>query len=195
MNIQLGWIPVERTVSLDGDVEATDAITIDVRLLPILDPATLGELLREELAAAGWTRREDGALDRTFGRATATLPPGDATITLAIEAGTQVNVQATESGAAPEDDVAAQDAIGTRAQRTAERKLAAASRAARGVLERKNAAELLEVEPALRKDVDDAIRAATKRALERRAASLGDVESVAERTTEDGYELTIAVRT
>src|SRR5262249_5381248 len=125
-SLQLGWIPVRRTVNLDSDVDATDSIEVDVRLLPILDAKTLEQLLRDELEKRGWTKNEDGSLTKQFGEATATLPAGSMTITLGIRGQTTASASASADGAAPESDVAAQDAIEERARKTARKKLAAA---------------------------------------------------------------------
>lgn len=195
MNLELGWIPVRKSVKLGTDVAADDAIEIDVRLLPIIDETALGELLREELVRRGWSRGEDGSLTKRFGEATATLPAGSGTITLAIEGATSVSVDATEEGRGPEGDAAVEQAVQDRAQKTAERRLDVAAQNARRSLEQRNASELLAAEPDLRKDVNDAVNATTKRALERRAAALGTIESVKENNEGDGYELTITVRT
>lgn len=195
MSLQLGWIPVRRTVSADADVESHDSIEVAVRLLPILDEASLGEILRAGLEERGWQRQPDGTLTKQFGEATATLPADGSVITLAIKAETSVTVSATEDGAAPEDDKKAQDAIEERARDAAARKLDSAERSARRELERKNADELLRVEQDLRKEVAELVNQTTKKALERRATSLGQIDSIEERRGEEGYELTITVKT
>lgn len=196
MSLQLGWIPVRRTVNLDSDVNENDAIEVDIRMLPILDPKTLEHLVKQELEQRGWTRNDEGALTKQFGEATATLPPDSTTITLGVRAETSVSVSATEDGAAPESDQEAQDAIEDKAREVAQRKLDVVRDRARRALQRKNAEALLAVEADLRKDVDDSVNAVTKKALERRAATLGEIESVQERRdAEGGYELTITVKT
>jgi hypothetical protein len=196
MSLQLGWIPVRRTVNLDSDVNENDSIEVDIRLLPILDQKTLEHLVKEELEKRGWTKNEDGSLTKQFGEATAHLPADGTTITLGVQAETSVSVTATEDGAAPESDQKAQDAIEEKARKVAERKLDAAQDRARRALQRKNAEALLAVEADLRRDVDDSVNAVTKKALERRAATLGEIESVQERRdAEGGYELTITVKT
>lgn len=187
---------MRRTVNLDDEVSADDCIEIDIRLLPILDQKALEHLVREELEQRGWSKKEDGSLTKQFGEAIATLPAEGMTITLGIASETEVSVSATETGAAPDSDKAAQDAIEDQARAAAERKLVAAKDRAKRVMERRNADILISVEADLRKDVDDSINSVTKKALERRAASLGEIESVAEgRDADGGYELTITVKT
>lgn len=194
--LEIGWIPVRRTVSRDEDVHAEDHVEVQARLLPILPEADQGAILREELERRGWFRRDDGTLAKTFGEAEATLAPGSDTIRLVTRRSTAVSASATESGTVREEDVAAQDEIGERAARAAEARVAVAADAARRQLEQRNIDVLLRVQGELQAEVGEVVNVTTRRSLEQRAAQLGSVESVREgRDAEGGYELKIVVRT
>jgi len=199
MNLQLGWIPVRRSVSKDADVKTEDSIDIAVRLLPILDEGILDTMLREHLEkGAGWERKEDGTLTKQFGEVTATLPAGSSTITLAIEAETSVSATVTQEGLAPDEAAAEADAIAARAERLAKKKIDAVADAARRELEQRNVEALIAAEAEVQQEVREATNRTTKRALERRAAQLGDIESMEERGAPggaEGYEVTITVKT
>jgi FtsH ternary system-associated peptide len=193
MNLQLGWISVRKTVTVGDDVTSGDHIEIAVQLLPLLDPASLAELVRQSLEQQGWSRQPDGSMTKAFGETTATLAPDATNVRLAIETSTSVEAEATATKAAPKEE--AEAAAEAEARAKAEAKLEGARDAARGKLVRKNAEKILEAEPALRRDIDQAVNAATKAALKRRAASLGEIENIQETTDEDGrFGLTITVR-
>jgi FtsH ternary system-associated peptide len=194
--LEIGWIPVRRTVSKDDDVHASDHVEVHVKLLPILEHGVQADILRQELEKRGWTRNADGSLTKVFGEAIATLPAGGSTITLEVSEQTRVSATATVDGRAKEEDIEAQDAIGRRAAEAAAKKLAQEAEAAKAELIAKNIRKLERVQEDLQQEVNEVVNATTKRSLEQRAAELGTIESVNEtRSAEGGYELTITVRT
>lgn len=194
--LEAGWIPVRRTVDLDDTVKVGDHIEIAVRLLPILDEGTLDGMVRDALERRGWTRQPDGAMTRQLGEVTTTLPPGSATIRLSVERSTEIQASATESGTAKEEDTAAQDEIEAKARRKAEAQLDKARRAAAWRQTQENNEALERAAEELRGELDALVNEVTRAALERRAASLGQIESVNERRDGDGrYEVSIVVKT
>jgi hypothetical protein len=195
-SLEIGWIPVRRTVKRDEDVHAGDHVEVAVRLLPILDQPVLDEILRRELEAHGWTREADGAMTKSFGDTVATLAAGSDVVRIEVAASRTVTASATEDGRAKQEDIAAQEAIGDRAAARADARLADAREQARAALVRENIATLEAVHEQVQRELGEVTTAATKRALETRATQLGAIESSSERrTAEGGYELTIVVKT
>lgn len=194
--LEIGWIPVRRTVERGDQVHHSDHLDVHVRLLPILEDKDQDAILRDELVDRGWTRQPDGSLTKPFGDAVATLAAGSSTIRVEVEASRAIKASATAAGRVREEDRAAQDAIATQAADEAARKLEVEREVARARLVRDNVDRLTRVHEQVEREVAEVVTATTKRALERRAAELGSVESVREgRDPEGGYELTITVRT
>jgi hypothetical protein len=195
--LEVGWIPVRHTVRKDDEVSEADHVDVHVRLLPILEEDAQDELLRDELAKRGWTRQPDGSMTKPFGDAIATLQRGGRTIRLAAEGSQDVAVEATAHGnIEDESDSVRRTAIEERASKEAARKLEDAKAAARARLVRDNIDKLTRQHEKLEQEVTEVVTATTKRALERRAAELGAIESVREgRDAAGGYELTIVVKT
>lgn len=166
--------PVWKDVS--AKVASEDAICMDVGVLEILPEAEMVALLRAELERAGWSKGQDGSLSRSFGEVTAELAPDGRTLTARATAAREVTARGTT-------EAEARNRLG-RAEETAEKELGKA------VAERLDRAE---------GDVRAAVQAALQRvyveALQRKAASLGEVESMQETRGADGeLELTIKVR-
>jgi DNA anti-recombination protein RmuC len=92
-------------------------------------------------------------------------------------------------------DEGARAAVNERAAADVARRLSDAADRARQEIEAATAPRLLEVWRELRAELDEAVNATTRRALEQRASELGSIESIAEGHGDNGYELTITVRT
>jgi hypothetical protein len=157
-------------------VEQSDALALDVGMLSILSEGEMTELLRERLVEDGWSREGDGSLRRSFGDVSVELAPDGRTVTARASAGKDVTVKATS-------EVEANDKL-ARAAKSAERELT------RAAAERLGAAEA---------DIRAALQAALQKvyveALQRKAAAMGQIESVHEGRGDDGeLELTIKVR-
>jgi len=194
--LEIGWIPVRKTVARDDEVHASDHIEIQLRVLPILEQEEQHAIVRDELEQRGWVRQPDGSLTKTFGDALATLPPNSSRIRLEVELEQAVTASATASGTAREEDLAAQDKIAEQAAAAAEKKLERARQDARAALEQKNIDRLLRVQGELEAEVAQVVKATTKRALQQRASQLGSIDSMIEGKAADGsYELTITVKT
>jgi hypothetical protein len=157
-------------------VEQSDALALDVGMLSILSEGEMTEMLRERLVEDGWSREGDGSLRRSFGDVSVELAPDGRTVTARASAGKDVTVKATS-------EVEANDKL-ARAAKSAERELT------RAAAERLGAAEA---------DIRAALQAALQKvyveALQRKAAAMGQIESVHEGRGDDGeLELTIKVR-
>ena len=194
-SLEIGWIPVRKTVDKEDDVHSSDHVDIAVRLLPILEKVHQDKMLREELEQRGWVEQPDGSLTKTFGDVIARLPADGDAVRIEVVAQRKITAKATAEGRAKEEDKAAQDAIGKRAEAAAQTKLDAAKEQAREELVRENIDRLERVQENVRREVADAVTATTKRALQARAAQIGAIQSVRENTGEHGYELEIVVKT
>jgi hypothetical protein len=186
---------VQVTVQHETDVEVTDHADLEIRVLPILPPHQTHTIVREELVARGWQEQPDGSLTKQVGEATATLPAGSSTIRIELSGERSVSASASTNQTITAGDEQARAAVQARVEADAARRLEAAADRARQELEQAGAPVLLEVWRQLREELDEAVNATTRRALEQRATELGSIESIAEAHGDDGYELTITVRT
>lgn len=194
MNLELGLEAlrrVYRSSRAEQGVEVIDEVHLDVAVLPVLSDAAMREIVREVLRGDGWTQRDDGSLEKSFGDAVATLSPDASGVTLRVR--TATTVSATGSAAVEKD-------TGERAaQREAERRAAEALKAVadkeRERLSAENMKALTREEPTLRAEVQRALNRTYRRALEERARQMGEVESINERGDEGGsYEVTVVVK-
>jgi regulator of protease activity HflC (stomatin/prohibitin superfamily) len=157
-------------------VASSDAMAMDVGLLEILPEAAMAGLLRERLAEDGWSKGQDGVMRRSFGAVEAELSADGRTITARSTVTRDVKVRATSEAQAAD-------------------LLARASRSAEGQLSREAAEQLGAAEADIRAALQGALQKVYVEALQRKAASLGQVESVHEGRGADGeLELTIKVR-
>jgi hypothetical protein len=157
-------------------VESSDAISMDVGMLEILPEAAMVELLRARLAEDGWSKGQDGAMSRQFGGVAVTLAPDGRTVTARATAAREVKVRVQGDA----------DASGqlARASTRAERELAQAVTQLLGA-----------AEADIRAGLQAALQKVYVEALQRKAASMGQIESVHEGRGEGGeLELTIKVR-
>jgi len=194
-SLEIGWIPVRRTVDRKEDVHASDHIDIAIRLLPILDKQAQDQLLAEELEQRGWTRQPDGSLTKTVGDVVATLSPGGDAIRLEVSAGRTIEASATAEGRAKEEDIEAQDAIGARAAREAQIKLDEERAEAEATMIRDNIGRLERAHEQVQAEIAEVVTAVTKRSLRQRASEIGAIQSERETRGEDGLEIQIVVRT
>jgi hypothetical protein len=157
-------------------VESSDAISMDVGMLEILPEAAMVELLRQRLAEDGWSKGQDGAMSRDFGEVAVTLAPDGRTVTARATGARDVKVRVQGDA----------DATG---------KLAQASQRAERELARAVTQVLGAAEADIRAGLQAALQKVYVEALQRKAASMGQIESVHEGRGADGeIELTIKVR-
>ncbi len=194
-SLEIGWIPVRRTVNRKDDVHASDHVDIAIRLLPILEKEAQDHILVEELEQRGWTRQPDGSLTRTLGDVVATLPKGGNAIRIEISAERTVTASATVEGRAPEDDKARQDAIGNQAANKADRQLADKKAEAEAQMIRDNIRRLEQAHEELQAEIAEVATIVTRRSLRERAAQIGAIQSENETHGENGLEVQIVVRT
>jgi hypothetical protein len=165
------WETASRTV------RASDKLEIPVSLLEIMPAGEMLDLLRGELEADGWKRQRDGAMTIEVSEgATARLSPDGKTITLTL-AGEKM-VQGGGRSA---------EAAGAKAEEAA----VGASKA----LEEKIGKALARLEPGVRERLQGAVQRTYVQALRRKAATLGEIESITTGTDADGTEeIVIKVR-
>jgi hypothetical protein len=157
-------------------VESADAICMDVAVLEILPEAEMLALLRGRLEQDGWSKGQDGTLSKKFGEVTATLAAD----------GRTVEVKATAARTLTARSQTEQEAN----QKIEQQKGGAEKALARLIGERLGAAE-----GDIRGSVQAALQKVYVEALQRKAASLGEIESMQESRGADGeLELTIKVR-
>ena len=194
-SLEIGWIPVRRTVDRDQDLESADHVDVHIRLLPILEKKDQDAILEDELIQRGWVRQPDGSLTKTFGDVEARLEPGGTSVRIAVAAERSIKASATVEGRAKEEDKEAQDAIGARAAREAEIKLADKRREAEAEMIAENIGRLEKAREILEPEIAEVVTATTRRAIRERASQLGSIQSETERRGEHGLEVTIVVRT
>lgn len=169
------WRPVTYH-DVSRQVETTDAIEMDVGMLEILPEGAMTALLREELAASGWSKGQDGEMSRKFGEVAVTLAPDGRTVTVRAAASKQVKTRATS-------------------QEQANSRLDAAGKQAERDLAQEVARRLGAHEGEIRGELQAALQKVYVEALRQKAASMGQIESVHEGRGADGeLELTIKVR-
>lgn len=172
------WRPVPTVRDATTQVERSDAFDMDVGMLEILPEAEMVALLRQRLAEDGWSEGQDGSgsMQRRFGAVTVTLSPDGRTLTAKATANREVKVRGASEA----------DAAG---------KLAQASQRAERELAQEATRQLGAVEAEIRAGLQAALQKVYVEALQRKAAAMGEVESVHEGRGADGeLELTIKVR-
>ncbi|MEZ4466645.1 MAG: hypothetical protein R3F60_22660 [bacterium] len=174
---RIRWREAVTRVTERGTVAASDRLELGVELLPILPEAEMVALLREALCDDGWSPSADGGLVRQLpGGAEARLAADGRSVQLRIE-GTRA-VQATA-----DTQVEAQQAL-------SRNEVAARERLAAELAQRLDRAEA-----DLQGSLADHVQRIYVRALKEKAARLGEVTSIDERTDEaGGLELTIKVK-
>ncbi len=157
-------------------VESSDAIAMDVGMLDILPEGDMVAILREQLAAAGWQRCEDGAMRTTVGG---------------------VEVELDAEGRKVRASSSAQRKVAVRSQQEGElrEQLGRASEGAERELSREVARQIISAEAEIRERIQGALQKVYIEALQRKAASMGEIESIISGVGEDGeLEMTIKVK-
>jgi hypothetical protein len=160
------------------NVAASDELCIQVSLLPILGADRMRELVREALGAEGWTTTDDGGLGKA-------VAPG-LTATLSAD-GTSVTVSMT-----------AQRAVSGSAANAAEAERAAQHNAALATDEVRRVATmaLAKAEGDVRASLDATIQRVYVAALEEKARSMGQLQSMERSESADGtVEIVLKIRT
>lgn len=164
------WLNSSRTVT------AHNSLRLRLEILAILPEGDMHELLREELLRDGWVEQEDGSLELVLEGLSARLPKGAKEITLSAESRARVDARGLSEG-------------------EVSKALDTASERAQTQLQDDVGLRLTKAEPTLRVRVDAVVQRLYLRALQRKAASLGEIESVREEKGQDGeYEVVIKVK-
>lgn len=164
------WVKASRTVT------AGDRMKMDVDLLDVLPQDEMRALLRAELAADAWQKQADGSFTIVIDGCEVTLAADGASLELAVENAKDVTATATSQ----------QDAV---------QQAAAVAERAREGLAKEAADRLARVEPRVRERFGKSLQRAYVEGLKKKAATLGDVESVRETRNADGeLELVIKVK-
>ena len=154
-------------------------------LLEILEPAEMERLTREELVAQGWTRDDEGDLSRELDGVRCEVPAE----ALEVRVSLTDEVRVSQTVIADSDDSAE-----VRQQRVEAGELRR-DRSLRALEEERRRAmvsQLVELESLVNRELDHALHRAHARALEVKAAQLGEVQSVARAEGEDG-ELEVVI--
>lgn len=162
--------------TVTGAVTSGDTMHIKLSVLGVLSSDEMCGLLRDELARDGWTEAPDGTMTLEVGDATARVPPDGSEIAVTLTRTTQV-----QSGGV--------------SRQAAEEALAGAKARTEEALRAESAKRLMKLEPDLRQRVNEALQRVYLEALRKKAASMGEIESVVEGLDADGaMEVTIKVR-
>ena len=160
-----------------GTVTASDELCVDLDVLPILSEGEMRALIKDSLKEKGWREGKDGEMTKVLGDgATAVLDKDGKTVTVRLETTREVQ----GSGQTDQEAKASLDARSKEAEKEAKQKATQ---------------QLARAEPALRGELDDAVQKVYIEALKKKAAQMGQVESLQETKGTDGsMEITIKVR-
>lgn len=174
---RIRW-PVTRPVtqSVTWDVEAGDQLEVALDVMELLPAQEMQALLTEVLGEAGWTESPDGESHKDWGQVRATVRPRERKVTIASSATTRV------TGTGQTQEQAEQAARAHLAKRQKK-------------LDDKTTQEVLAKEGTVRAELQSALQKVYERALEKKAASMGEIESIARSENEQGeMEMVIKVR-
>ena len=160
------------------NVSASDELCIEVSLLPVLGEERMRDLVREALASEGWAACNDGGLEKTVAPGlVATLSADGKTVTVSMTQEREV------TGAAVNATQAEQ-----LAQQNAER--------AKDSIRRAATTALAKAEGDVRAALDATIQRVYVKALEEKARSMGQLESMEQTVGADGtVEIVLKIRT
>lgn len=165
--------------SVTQDLSASDEVCADLEILEVLPADQMADLVAKELKDRGYEER-DGKLVKSHGEVTVTVDPKSGEVSVRSERGEQVKMESEKEGWGY-DDVGPQS-------RSIRKQL---SEQAKSELERRTerhqeklqseATEKLEGAMAeVRKELNDAVNAATREALKQKAAQLGQIKEMTE---------------
>lgn len=157
-------------------VRGADHLELDLEVMNILPASSMQALLADALAEDGWTERSPGQWVKAIRDVQATVDVAQGIVKL------RSAQEAVVQGAGRTTGEAAQTAD----QRAADKQKDVDDQAAK---------KLFEAEPSVREALQVALQKVYERALEQKAASMGQVESIDRRENEEGQlELVIKVK-
>lgn len=160
-----------------GTVTASDELCVDLDVLPILSQEEMRGLIKQSLQEKGWQEGKDGEMTKVLGEgAVAVLDKDGKTVTVRLETTREVQ----GSGQSEQEAKASLETRSKEAEKEAKQR---------------TTQTLARAEPGLRGELDDAVQKVYVEALKRKAAQMGQVESLQETKGSDGsMEITIKVR-
>lgn len=192
MNLEIALEPV-RVVLKKGDsedLESSDSVHLDVKMLPVL-PGRMAEVLRQQAKQAGWVEQPDGSLTTQIEEVTLALSPDATSLTLSrtVKETAKVEIESLVRGDDSEEDAQTQLDADVLEQMAAERARVKAK------LDQENLTRLTAVEPEARAALNTLLNRTYREALETRAREMGELESLTENGSPEGsYEVKIVVK-
>ena len=171
-------ITVKETVT--RELKAGDEIGTQLELLEILPPESMGQLLREELKARGFTEQDDGTLTRKTGDVTVTVDPCDGEVTVKAEAGKKVTVEGSRDATAWNDVGPGRNPVADAARDQLKKDLERKVEKENEKLQQQATAELEKHLHDLQPELGEIVNKVTREALKQKAAQLGTVTEIAE---------------
>ncbi len=157
-------------------VRSEDHLDLDLELLQILPGMEMQDILSEVLVTDGWAKVGDDKLKKQIEGVTAVIDLTERKVTL------RVSEQSVVTAAA-------------RTATDAQANVAAAAQARQTTLDDKTARQLLKAEATVRGVIQASLQRVYERALEKKAASMGQVESITRSENEAGQlEMVIKVK-
>jgi hypothetical protein len=194
MELQVGWAALRRamrSIDVEGQASTTHEIHLQIRVLPILDDAQMRLILKQVLKERGWKESSDGSLSQQIGEATATVSADGKEVSLSLQKTTKIIVKARVEVKPDSSESELQKA----ASSSAKEEISSRTAAAKKQQEEEALLQLTRLEPELRSQLQSALNQVYKRALEEKAAQLGNLESSLEKQDDNGsYEVTVVVR-
>lgn len=165
--------------SINQDLKASDEVCADLEILEILPGDQMADLVTKELKARGY-EEQDGKLVKHHEGVTVTVDPKSGEVSVKAEKEERIDLKTEKEGWGYDD-------VGPRAQQLRK----TLSEQAKTELERRaqkqqerlqgEATEQLEGAVAeVRKELNDAVNAATREALKQKAAQLGQIKEMTE---------------
>ncbi len=166
----------QQFLTASDSVSGADSFVMDLCLLEILPEEEMARLLKEALAAEGWTEGEQGPT-RQFEGAVAELAEDGKSVTVSLETGDRrVQVRSLDRDQLQEQ-------------------LKAKVEQQQQAMDEQVTRQLLRVEPEVRGAIQQTLQKVYVEALKQKAATMGEVRSVEESRDERGeLELTIQIK-
>jgi hypothetical protein len=178
---------VVRTAEVTRIVHVEDGVQAPIELLPILAPERMADLLAAELAALGFEREGNVSRRVSDDGTSVEVDLIAGTVTVKVTAEAEVKEQTSGRRDAGADQEATAKRLDAELARELEERVDDRTEA----LRRKATARLEARLADLRAELDGAVGRATVGALEEKARSLGEVESI---VTDEAGNVTIAVK-
>lgn len=185
---RLVQIPID--IGISRVIHVEDGVATKIQILPILPPERMREHLAEELKGKGYEVADGHAtkeLERDGGKVTVTVDVATGEVTVKLQHEETVKIDHHHVGTTDTDfGEEGRRRVRAEAERAAERKADEAAQR----LQEKGTQALEGVLQDLRPEIEQVVHGTTKRALDEKAASLGEVIG----KEDDGENLTIKIK-